>query len=360
MLPAYERCCHRQECEFDGVNLAEKQRKAICVCAPEMCADSIQPLGSERFYVRSASDPKKMYLVDLGKDCSSDLSNDYLIASGKDCCDCPDWPRAWLCKHIAIIAHSHTLANDTTQPTAPNTVPQECESSQDSYHGKSPASDASTIPILEHLISVSRDYLSDAPPSSLGTVCSLWLVESHLTAMLQSLWALQSPLPDQESLPPNRSTWTKTAERMGAKCQKRSRPTNTLPTVPASQQIGNLNWKQARVKNPNPYSSSLWSGKDADPDTQTAAQNADAHACVATASDVGPPPPKWQCKHAESLPPLPSSAPPPTAFSPCVSVPTPSASLAWYPIHPAYHPSTYSYTPLPVFWHIMDSHGLCN
>ena len=233
---------------------------------------------------------------------------------------------------------------------APNIVPQERESSQDSYHGKSPASDASTIPILEHLISVFRDYLSDTPLSSPGTVRSLRLVESHLTAVLQSSRALQSPLPNRESLPPNQSTWTETAKQMGAKHWKRSRPTNTLPTVPASQLIGNLNRKQACVKNPDPYSGGLWSGKDANPDAQAAAQNADARACVATASDVGPPPPKWRHKCAESPPPLPFSAPPPAAFAPRVSIPTPSASLAWYPNHPAYHPSTYSYTPFPVFW----------
>ena len=196
MLPAYERRCHCQEREFDGVNLAEKQCKAICARAPEMSADSIQPLGSECFYVRSASDPKKMYLIGLGKDRSSDLSDDYLIANGKDCCDCPDWPRAWLCKHIAVIACSHTLANDTTQSMVPNTISQEHESSQDSYHGKSPASDASAIPILEHLITVFRDYLSDTPLSSPRTVRSLRLVESHLMAVLQSLRALQSPLPN--------------------------------------------------------------------------------------------------------------------------------------------------------------------
>ena len=79
MLPAYERRCHRQEREFDGADLAKKRRKAICARAPEMSAESIQSLGRERFYVRSASDPEKMYLVDLGRDCSQDLSDDYLI-----------------------------------------------------------------------------------------------------------------------------------------------------------------------------------------------------------------------------------------------------------------------------------------
>ena len=138
--------------------------------------------------------------------------------------------------------------------------------------------------------------------------------------------------------------------QMRAKQPKQSWPTNTSPAAPATEQIGKLNRKQARMKNPNLYSSGLQSGKDAAPDTQTAAQNTDAHACTATASDVGPPPPKWWCKHAESPPPLPSLAPLPAAFAPRTSAPTPSASLAWYPTHPAYHTGTYSYAPFPVFW----------
>ena len=241
MLPAYERRCHRQEFKFDGADLAEKQRKTICACAPEMSAKSIQSLSRECFYVRSASNPEKMYLIDQGKDHSQDLSDDYLIKNGKDRCNCPDWPRARLCKHISTIAHSHEIANQTIPLMAPNTLPQERETSLDSFSGKSLVSDASAVPILENLISVSRDYPSDAPPSSPGTVRSLRLVESHLTAVLQTSQASQSPLPDWENLPPNQSTWTETAEQMGAKQPKRSRPTNTPPAVPATERIGKLN-----------------------------------------------------------------------------------------------------------------------
>ena len=157
----------------------------MCTC-PEMSAKPIQSLGHERFYIRSASNQEKMYLVDLGKDCSQDLSDDYLIKNSKDSCNCPDWPRAQLCKHIAAIARSREIANQTILLMVPNAVPQECETSLDSFGSTSLVSDASTIPILENLISVSRDYLSNAPPSSPGTVHSLQLVELHLTAVLQT------------------------------------------------------------------------------------------------------------------------------------------------------------------------------
>ena len=104
------------------------------------------------------------------------------------------------------------------------------------------------------------------------------------------------------------------------------------------------------MKNPDPYSGGLWSGKDATPDVRTVAQNAEARARTATASDVGPPPPKRRRKRAESPPPPPSSAPLPAAFAPRASASTAYASLAWYPTHPTYHTGTYSYAPFPVFW----------
>ncbi len=70
-----------------------------------MSTSSIQSLGSKHFYMQSVSDMCKMCLVDLGKDSLSDLSKKYLIDHSKDSCNCLDWPRVWLCKHIAAVAH---------------------------------------------------------------------------------------------------------------------------------------------------------------------------------------------------------------------------------------------------------------
>ena len=233
MLPQYEIRTLCQEKDFEGSDLAKKRRKEIVVQVPEMSADSIQCLGSERFYVRSVSDLSKMYLVNLGKDSSSDLSKNYLIDHGKDSCDCPDWPRVRLCKHIAAIAHFSTGDAILTRVTG-KPLPQTQESPQDVQSDAGPASNAS-VTILNNMISVSRAYLSDGPPSSPGTVRSLRQVESHLTAIIQNLRASQSPLPDRESLPPNQRTWTKTAEQMGEKRRKRPHPTNSSPTAPATE-----------------------------------------------------------------------------------------------------------------------------
>ena len=199
MLPRYENRCCRQEWQFDSTDLAKKQCKEICTCA-KISDDSIQSLGNGRFYVRSATDLARMYLVDLSKDRTSVMSTAHLIDYGKEFCDCPDWLRVRLCKHIAAIAHFR--AEETN---VPNPAPQIHEHS----HGdSSTVSNASTVSILEKMISVSRDYLSDGPPSLPGTVQSLRLVESHLTAVIQHARSSDSPLPDWESLPPNQRTWT--------------------------------------------------------------------------------------------------------------------------------------------------------
>ena len=294
-----------------------------------MSTDTIRSLGNGCFYVRSATDSAKMYLVDLSKDSSADMSKSYLIDHGKEFCDCLDWPRVWLCKHIAATAHFFAATPDTQVALEP--VPKHSPSAPLAV---SPASDASAVPILENLISVSKELLSDGLPSSPGMVRSLWLVESHLTAIAQSSRTSQSPLPDRETLPPVQRTWTETAEQMGAKHRKRSHPTNA--PVLATNQIGHLNRKQPRVKNTHPYSGGLWSGRDAAPDAQTTARNAEARAHAA--APVEPLPfqaLKRRRKRTSSLPP-----PPP-------SVPLPGP-LPWYPTH-VYPVSTYPYPAIP-FW----------
>jgi hypothetical protein len=152
----------------------------------------------------------KMYLVDLSKDRSVDMSVNYLIDNSKDSCDSPDWPRVQLCKHIAAIAHFSTNGTiPTLDPTtlAATTPVPEVQQERSSREGGL-ASTVSVAPILENFISVSRDFLSDGLPSSPGTIQSLRMVESHLTAVIQNSRASQSSLPDRESLPPNQQTWT--------------------------------------------------------------------------------------------------------------------------------------------------------
>ena len=87
MLPHYITRCHSQDLGFKGPNLAEKRCEQIRVQAAEMNAECIHKLGGNRFDVESATDSTRRYLVDL---------------SNKSC-NCPDWPRVSLCKHISAV-----------------------------------------------------------------------------------------------------------------------------------------------------------------------------------------------------------------------------------------------------------------
>ena len=175
------------------------------------------------------------------------------------------------------------------------------------------------------------------------------MVETHLTAVVQNSRSSESPLPDKEDIPPNQGTWAETAERMGAKQQrKRHRPTTTTsPKPPATELIGALNRKKTRVKITDPYSGGVSSGRKAAPDARTAAQNTEARARAAALPLSQP----LKCSRkregipAQSAPP-PSSTPAPSAFA-SSAPPTPAA---WY-APTTYTPGMYPYTPTyPVYW----------
>ena len=213
MLPHYIARCHSQDLGFKGPNLAEKRREQIRVQAADMNADCIRELGGDRFHVDLATDSTRRYLVDL-----SDKT-----------CDCPDWPRVRLCKHVSAVEHH--FGNNIQQMGAadnealPITPPPNQEAS-DAHAG------AATASILENVISVSRDALNNSIPSSTETVRSLREVEAHLTAVVRSTRSTESPVPDKEDVPPNQrsSMWAETAKRMGAtRGKKRARASSNTP-----------------------------------------------------------------------------------------------------------------------------------
>ena len=89
LLPYHENHHNSQELGFSGSNLAQKRRKELLARTPEMNADSICSAGDDRYYVQSATEPSHTYLVELGK----------------QSCNCVDWPRVQLCKHVTSVAH---------------------------------------------------------------------------------------------------------------------------------------------------------------------------------------------------------------------------------------------------------------
>ncbi len=232
---------------------------------PEMNAESIRELGSDRFHVQSVMDPLRSYHVDLGN----------------DSCECLDWLRIQFCKHVATVvhffghSHQHIGALEITVPTI---APSTWEDSPDTH------SNTSTSLILGDMISTSMDYLNDEVLLTSKTNRSFEMIRAHLNATVHNSHASGSPLPDQESIPPNQRTWTETAEQMGAKRQKRPWSSTTSPEPSAAARIGDLNRKKARVKISDPYSGGVSSGRNALPDAQSAAQNTEACAHTAAAA----------------------------------------------------------------------------
>ena len=148
MLPNYVTRHNSPDLGFKGSDLAEKRCSQLRARAPEMDTDSIHSLGSDRFHMQSATDSLRKYLVDLGN----------------QSCDCPDWPKVWLCKHVSAV--HHFFGHSDLQPVGcPKTPPPNGEVSPDIH-----SDGVATATILENVINVSRGALSDGVPSSTDTV----------------------------------------------------------------------------------------------------------------------------------------------------------------------------------------------
>ena len=223
----------------------------------EVNADSICSAEDDRYYVQSATEPSCTYLIKLGK----------------RSCNCEDWPRVQLCKHVTAVAHffgagDELMANQGAG--APQTgSPVESESPpDDTRSGEAAAS------ILEKVITISQEFLSDGVPSSLGTVRSLHMVEAHLNVVVWNSCSSESPLPEKENIAPNQHTWAETARKMGVQQRKRPRPASmSSPEPPATQRIGGLNRKQPWMLTDSVCKSSLVTGKRPGPDQTRTCQD---------------------------------------------------------------------------------------
>ena len=335
MVPSYAVQHIRQELGFEGLNLPDKRCKELLAQSPEINALGISPLGDDQFKVPSATSTR-IYLVDLR------------TAS----CDCPDWPRIQLCKHVAAVAH---FFGNGHQQIDIKVSPRARPIREGLISLNTAAAQASATSILKSVIAVSQALLSDGELSSPETVRSLEMVESHLTAIAHCSPSSENPsdnpLPEKESIPPKQgSKWSDTAARMGAKRQwKRPRPATMLSSdpleLPATELIGELNCKKARIQIMDPYSGGVSSGQSAAPDAQTAARNAEACSRAAVSGNPGDTtlsqPPKRGRKRVHS--PVQHSAPSSLAPGPA----PPPSTTAWYHMPTAYPSGMYTQFPYP-------------
>ena len=159
-----------------------------------MIADSICSVEDDHYYIQSATEPSHTYLVELSK----------------QSCNCADCPRVQLCKHITSVAHFFGNGKPLTNQfaAAPGTISLvELESPLDDTH----SGEAATS-ILENVITISKEFLSNGMPLSLGTVHSLHMVEVHLTVVVQNSHSSENLLPGKENIAPNQHTWTETTQ----------------------------------------------------------------------------------------------------------------------------------------------------
>ena len=204
------------------------------------------------------------------------------------------------------------MAAQPVRDSSPNTHSKERESSMPST--------------LETLVFVSTAFLQldKCAPLSPGTSKSLKTLVGHITTLYHKSGTSESLLPDKESIPPNKKrTWQETTERMGVTQWKRRRHTSSSsPERSATTRIGNLNRKKPHVKNTDPYSGGLRSGKHAAPDAQTVAQNVASRAAAATPAAATRP----------ALAPIPWYTASQSAGPSATALQVPGSTHRWYPV----------------------------
>ncbi len=151
MLLDYETKHDCREKGFEGPNLSKKRRMDILAQTPEVDAESIHDLGSDRFSMQSGTHSLQMYSVKLG-------TQSY---------DCPDWPRVRLCKHVTTVAHFFRNG-DRPIVVVVDMVPKTVQLIWEGSAGGQ--SNGSATSILENVIAISQVFLGDGAPLSPGTI----------------------------------------------------------------------------------------------------------------------------------------------------------------------------------------------
>jgi hypothetical protein len=153
-LPDLEIRHERQTLGMEGPNLAEKRRRQILKRAPETPLGKIQKMDDSHFEVQS-SKTNQSYHIDLNT----------------ITCNCRDFPRIRLCKHIAAVAHF--FGGVDLGPRPPVSPPGLC--AQDVLR---PSEDREELDKLLHasdVISMRLFSLEFDSELLMMSACSIWL-----------------------------------------------------------------------------------------------------------------------------------------------------------------------------------------
>jgi hypothetical protein len=336
----------RQTLGMEGPNLADERRRQILRRAPETPVTKIQKIDDFRFEVQS-SRSLECHQIDL-----STIT-----------CNCSDFPRISLCKHIAAVVHFFGGADLGPRPpgnagasasesvaVAPSSPVQQDGSVGCADDGAT----ASVISAANDMISLSQRLILK-PPCDPRFAKSLNLFRSKFNALVLSATAagdgsldFLDSLPEKENFGPNQRSWPETASRMGVKRGNKCREKGKVDSALTAQHIGEPNRK--RAADDDPYGAGEQSGKRAKPDARSAAANARARAAAERASLPKAEPPPTQLPLSPTLPP-PTPLPPPASFPPPTPLPPASLPLPAPPPHalsPPYPPYYFHPPPAPL------------
>ena len=224
MLPEHYEPRHiAQQIGFERPDLAEKHCNLVLENAKTILIESIKCVSDTQFHVMSQFNLDRCYLVDIQK----------MI------CDCLDFPRIWLCKHLCAVKIWY--------------------------------------PFIPPVNDLDQDLPRLSPISSQMAATSTVLSEkaSHLSNPMSG--TLSGALPNRDCLSPNQNLWAATSKMMGVKTLPKRRQARTVAAVPSStsQHIGPIGIKR-KLLFTDAYNGREQSGKRAKPDAVSAAANAHA------------------------------------------------------------------------------------
>ena len=113
LVPEIEDRYKRQEMGMDGADLGEQRKAEIRARAPEILLKLIEQVQEEHFLVRS-SNQEKIYSINT------------ILNS----CDCLDFPRVRLCKHLAAVRHHFGIPD----PEPPASLARPCPIAPELLH----------------------------------------------------------------------------------------------------------------------------------------------------------------------------------------------------------------------------------
>ena len=224
MLPEHYEARHRaQQIGFEGPDLAEKHRRAVLASAKTISIDSIRCVDDTQFHVVSQSNLGKCYLVDIQR----------LI------CNCLDFPRIRLCKHLCAVKIWY--------------------------------------PYLSPLDDLHQDLERSSPISSQVAATPAFLSGELPHHASNSDSAPSGALPNRDRLSPNQNLWAATIKKMGVRSPPKRRQRDTAAAVPSStnQHIGPIGVKRKLIFT-DAYGGGEQSGKRAKSDAVSVAANARA------------------------------------------------------------------------------------